>query len=91
MELKELEQKRDKEVTGFFWLGLQIAVIFAIPAIAAALIGKELALKFSNKNLTTYLLLISFVFSWSIVIFIYRSKARKLKEIEDKIKILKNK
>lgn len=91
MELKELEEKRDKEVTGFFWLGLQIAVIFAVPAFSAAFIGKSLAEKFSNKNITTFLLMASFIFSWVVIIFLYNKKSKKMKEIENQIKILKNK
>lgn len=89
--LAELEQMKEKEVTGFFWLGLQIAFIFGIPAFLAAFIGKKIATHFDNKNIVTIALVISFVISWFLVAYFYKKKAKKLKIIEDKIKSLKQK
>ena len=89
MEIEELEKKRDEAMTGFFWLGLQIAVIFAIPAITAAIVSKKIALQTGFKGATTIGLGISFIISWIIVIYIYRKKAKKMKEIEDKIRTLR--
>jgi len=41
-ELQKLKNQREKQITGIFWFGLEIAIIFAVPAIFAALIGKKL-------------------------------------------------
>lgn len=91
MNLKELENKRDKEVTGFFWLGLQIAFIFGIPAFLAVLLSKIIIGETGNKNITTVFLLISFIFSWVLVFFFYQKKSKKIKIIEDQIKELRKK
>ena len=90
MKLKELEAQRDREVTGFFWLGLQIAFIFGIPAFTAAIVGKKLSEKFGGDQWVTICLVISFIFSWLIIIYVYKKKSKKIKEIEDKIKELKS-
>jgi uncharacterized BrkB/YihY/UPF0761 family membrane protein len=90
MDIDTLIQKRDKEITGFFWLGLQIAFIFGIPAFLALYIGKKLS-ELSGNKYTVISLAISFIFSWVIVIIIYRRKAKKLKILEDQIKILRKK
>lgn len=90
MNLKELEQKRDKEVTGFFWLGLQIAFIFGIPAFLAVWIGGILNQQ-SDTNFRAIFLVLAFVISWVIVILIYQRKTKKLKELDLKIKEMKQK
>jgi len=64
MELKELEEQRDREVTGFFWLGLQIAFIFGIPAFIAVTTGRKLVERFDNNNILIVCLVIAFIFSW---------------------------
>lgn len=89
MEIKELEEKRDKLITGFFWLGLQIAVIFAIPAITVAIVSKKIILATGFKPANSIGLAISFIFSWIIVIYIYKKKSKKMKIIEDEIKVLR--
>lgn len=90
MDLKELEQKRDKEITGFFWLGLQIAFIFGIPALVMVFIGKKLSAHLGNNNIITFCLVISFIFSWILVAIFYRKKSKRLGEIEQQIREIKN-
>jgi len=89
MEIEKLEKQRDQEITGFFWLGLQIAFIFGIPAFLAVFISKKIILLTGNKNATTIALVISFILSWVIVFIIYQKKSKKLKIIEDNIKKLR--
>jgi len=89
MEIEKLEKERDKEITGFFWLGLQIAFIFGIPAFLAVIISKQIIEKTGNKNTTTIALFVSFILSWIIIFFIYQKKSKKLKIIEDNIRRLK--
>lgn len=89
MNIKELEQERDKHTTGFFWLGLHIAIIFAVPAIAAVLIGKFLNHKYDASNWTTVLLALTFIGSWVVVGFMYKKKSKILNEIESQIRDLR--
>ena len=86
MDIKELEQKRDAHITGFFWLALQIAVIFAVPAVAAALIGKALNSHFSTTGLQYALLLFALILSWGIMAHQYQKKTRELKDVETRLK-----
>ncbi len=86
MDIKELEQKRDAHITGFFWLALQIAIIFAVPAVVAALAGKALNTYFSTSGLQYALLLFALILSWGIMAHQYQKKTRDLKDIEDKLK-----
>lgn len=88
MEIDKLIEKRDKEITGFFWLGLQIAFIFGIPAFFALFINKKITASTGN-NYMVISLICTFIFSWIIVIFIYRKKAKKLRVLEDEIKRLR--
>ena len=90
-DIKNLEKKRDQAMTGFFWLGLQIAFIFGIPAFIAAFIGKKLSEGSGNKNIIIISLFISFILSWSIIIYIYRKKSKNMKKIEDEIRTLRKK
>jgi uncharacterized membrane protein YfcA len=86
MNIKELEQKRDDHITGFFWLALQIAIIFAVPAVVAALAGKALNTYFSTTGLQYALLLFALIFSWGIMAHQYQKKTRALKDIETRLK-----
>lgn len=88
MDLKTLEAQKDKEIHGFFYLGLQIAFIFGLPAALAVILSG--ALKPDSNNIkTTVALLISFILSWIIIIYIYVKKSKKMKIIEDEIKKMK--
>jgi uncharacterized BrkB/YihY/UPF0761 family membrane protein len=89
MDLKDLENQRDKEITGFFWLGLQIAFIFGIPAFLAVLIGKKIASQTNSNTALTLCLIFSFFLSWIFVIFLYKKKSKKIQIIEKQIKKIK--
>jgi uncharacterized membrane protein (DUF485 family) len=88
MDIDTLIKKRDKEITGFFWLGLQIAFIFGIPAFLSFMINKRLTEVYGRGH-SILLFVSSFIFSWIIVIIIYLRKAKKLKILEDEIKRLR--
>jgi hypothetical protein len=84
--VKELEQKRDNFVTGFFWLAFNTIFIFGIPAILAALAGKKLNALFSVQGIQFALLFFAFAGSWAITIHLYRKKLAILRTMDDEIK-----
>jgi ABC-type polysaccharide transport system permease subunit len=88
MDLKTLQTQKDKEIHGFFYLGLQIAFIFGLPATLAIILSGALKPD-SNNTTTTLALLASFVSSWIVIIYIYIKKSKKMKIIEDEIKKMK--
>jgi predicted permease len=88
MEIEKLIEKRDREITGFFWLGLQIAFIFGIPAFLALFINKKITANTGN-NYMVISLIGTFILSWIIVIFIYQKKSKRLKALENEIKRLR--
>lgn len=90
MEIKSLQEKKEKEIHSFFRLGLYIAFIFSLPAALAIIISKIFSENPNSKIITTIALLISFIFSWLTVIFFYLKKSKKIKKIEDEIIRLKN-
>ena len=85
MNIEELKKNRDQQVHGLFTLMIQIAFIFAVPAIIAALSGKYLD-KDGSDFYTVIFLVIAFVLSWIMVIFVYKRKTKKLTEVENLIK-----
>lgn len=89
MDIKTLQQERDKHTTGFFWLGLQIAVIFGLPAGIAVFVGKKLNLQFDTNIWTTIFLAAAFVISWVIVGIMYNKKSKILNKIESQIRELR--
>lgn len=91
MELQELERQRDAHVHNLFWLGLKIALIFIIPAVGAALLGKHLDTVYRDgEKLWTIILLVStFVFSWTITLWQFSKINKKIQDIESKIRELK--
>ncbi len=89
MELEKLQAQKESEISGFFWLGLQIAFIFGIPAAVAVFIGKKLSAIWAGNSWVTICLVISFIFSWIIIIIIYRKKSKKINTIEARIREIK--
>lgn len=83
-KLTNLRKKRDALMTSFFWVGLQIAVIFGVPAAIAAVLGTYLDKGEGNFFVTLFLIL-AFITSWIIVIFVYRKHSKKMAVIEDEI------
>ncbi len=91
--LEQLIQKRDSYVHGLFWLSLKIAGFFAVPAVLFALLGKRLdsVLDTGSKLYTIIFLVIAFVISWLLTIFSFRKINKRIKSIEDEIKIERQK
>jgi O-antigen/teichoic acid export membrane protein len=88
--ISDLKKQKDKYITKIFWLCLQIAFIFGIPAVLGAIIGGRLDAKYGTENKITLAILFgTFVFSWMLVVFLYRRISKKVKEVEDQIKIKK--
>jgi Flp pilus assembly protein TadB len=83
-ELKSLEKERERMVTRIFWLGLEIAAIFAIPAVLAFVFGRKLP-----GNGVYFLLLGTFVLSWMVTIARWRKISKKAKHLDEKIRELK--
>ena len=86
MNLKELEEKRDRYTTNFFWLALSTAFIFGIPAVLAAIVGNKLNEAFDKKGIEFGLLFLAFVLSWSIIAREYQKKTKVLKALDQEIK-----
>ena len=85
-EIKKLQQERDKHVTSFFWLGIQIALVFGIPVAIAVIAGGKIDAYYgSGKIATTILMAVAFVSSWVIVLKKYRNHAKAIEVIESKI------
>ncbi len=83
-KIKQCEQERERMVTRIFWNGLEIALIFGLPVALGIFIGKQFEVEsFAGIMIGT------FIFSWIILIFRYRSTSRKIQNIETKIKELK--
>lgn len=87
MTTEELKKQKEDHTTKIFWLGLQIAFIFGVPAVAGALIGAKFDAAYgSGRKITSVILAAAFVFSWVWVIAKYRSLNKKLKELNQAIK-----
>lgn len=87
MEIDELKKTKDRYITKIFYLGLKIALIFAIPAVIAVLLGKRIDASYGHdKKFSIIFLAFAFVLSWWITISMYRKLARKIKAIENQIK-----
>lgn len=82
--LEKLENERTTMVTRIFWLGLEIALIFAVPAALVVIFGRQLP-----GNGIYFLLLGAFVFSWTITILRWRRMSKKMRELDRKIRELK--
>jgi len=81
--MDELKKERDKYTTKIFWLGLQISFIFAIPAVIGVIIGKKIDYIFNTNNkITIFILFLTFIFSWVLVVIKYRILNRKIKEVK---------
>jgi Na+/melibiose symporter-like transporter len=88
-KLTDLRKKRDALMTGFFKLGLQIALIFGIPAGIAAVAGTQLD-KGREGSLFTFIFLgCAFLLSWVIVIRIYQKQSSKIESVENEIRDIK--
>lgn len=85
--MKESQEQWNRQTTKIFWLGLETSFIFAIPAIAGVFIGKKIDSWYNTNGLALVAtLLVTFVFSWVVVLARYYRLNKKLKEIREKIK-----
>lgn len=84
-ELDTLVAERESHVTRIFWLGLEIALIFLLPALAVVYIAGNIW----SKQVVWYLLPFSFALSWVIVFVRYRKLSKKLSELDRRIKELR--
>lgn len=83
-KLQQLKAERERWVTRIFWLGLEIAAIFAIPAALGAWIGTKLG----GGTTRTMILAGTFVLSWVLVIIRFRMMTKKLKALDAEMKAL---
>lgn len=83
---KEREIYRQKA----FLMMLEVGVIIAIPAFVALFLGQYLDKNSqAERNYTLILLFVSFILSWIIIIRKYIAFNKKAKEVDEKIKNLK--
>jgi len=81
-DLESLKKEREKWITRIFFLSLEIAFIFLIPALIAVFFAKRMG----EGSANIIFLSMAFTFSWLIVILRYRSISKKMKSIDIKIK-----
>jgi len=92
MELDKLKQQKDNYINKIFYLGLKIALIFGIPAVAGALIGKRIDARYDSGNKFTMIILVcTFILSWVVTISMYNNLSKKIKKVEHDIKTEKEK
>lgn len=84
-KLQKLTEEREKWITRIFWLGFEIALIFAIPAALGAWIGTKLG----GGNLRMGILVGTFVFSWIIVIYRYKQMTKRMQTLDKEISNLR--
>lgn len=85
-ELARLEREREQHVTRVFWLMLEIALIFLIPALIVVFAVGAIW----SRTVVWYVLPFSFLLSWGIVIFRYKRLSKTLGGLDKKIKELRN-
>jgi uncharacterized membrane protein YciS (DUF1049 family) len=83
-QLKALESERERHVTRIFWVGLEIAILFAIPLAVAVVIGLKV-----GGNIKWIALAVAFVLSWVLMIMRYRKVAHKMEALDRDIKQLR--
>jgi hypothetical protein len=65
-KLERLKHERESYVTRIFWIALGIAVIFAVPLVAAVLL-----IKFVTSGILSWVVIIvAFVSSWVIIAYL---------------------
>lgn len=86
-ELARLEAERQRQITRVFWMMLEIAFVFLIPALIVVFVVGAVW----SRAVVWYVLPFSFLFSWGIVIVRYRMLSKKLGALDAQIKELQNK
>jgi len=85
-EIAALEKTREAQITRIFWLALEIALVFLVPALLTVFVVGAIW----SRSVVWYILPFSFVLSWGIVIIRYRGLSRKLEGLDKRIKELRN-
>lgn len=85
MTLKELEQKRNEIVNGFFWVAFSTIFIFGVPAVLAVYVGKKLNNVLGQGNIQYILLFFAFVLSWMYIAREYNLKSQELRDLKQQI------
>ena len=85
-ELQKLTAQRERAVTRIFWFGLEIALVFGIPAGLGAWIGSRLG----GGTKLLIILGFTFILSWTIIVFRYRNISKKMSGLDKRIKELKD-
>jgi len=89
-EIKRLAQVRDHYQTKAFWMMLEIAFVFGLPASGAFFLGRKLDhLYDTGRTIILSLLAVAFVFSWVVVIVRYRQLDRELKKADQALQAAK--
>lgn len=85
----EAKQERDAYVHKSFFMLLEFAFIFGLPALGAYYLGRELDLDTESKKWTIILSVLALVFSWAVVIIRVKIVLKKLQDFDKKIRELK--
>jgi uncharacterized membrane protein (DUF485 family) len=87
---KDIYKEREKYRQKAFLMMLEVGAIIAIPAFVALFLGQYIDKNSqTEKNYTFILLFASFIISWIIIIKKYITFNKKAKEVDEKIKKLK--
>lgn len=90
MENKDIYKEREKYRQRTFYMMLEISAIIALPAFVALFLGKYLDGKNQNNFYVYILLILAFIISWALIIRKYIIFSKKIKEVDKKIKEIKN-
>ena len=81
---KSTEEKKQEAIDRTFTVMFKILLIFGLPAFAAYWAGKWLDNTYNIEPYGTLaVLFLAFMFSWALVIKIYKDISKEFKEIED--------
>lgn len=85
---EELKNIKEKYINKVFWLTLQIAFIFLIPALFGVWLGKNLDKSYNGgeQKFAPFVLFFTFILSWIVVLVYYNKLSKKLKKVNKKIK-----
>ncbi len=83
---ENLQIAKEKVMNKMFYLMIKIAFIFLIPAILAYFLGSFLDGRFNNneRKFIFSCLFLAFIFSWIVVIYLYRKVFKELEDIKKK-------
>jgi len=87
--LIEAKQERDAYVHKSFFILLEFAFVFGLPALGAFYLGRKLDMGTDQKTWTIIFSILAFVLSWVIVITRVKAVLKKLQEFDKKIRELK--